>query len=108
MEAYTNLKMAEDAFYNCFLIIDVVIRNNGSTMRAVLNHASKGARGQVLNSPKGKLDEETPEPSFLADPYDCMKVVSQHIFSIVNKSKAQRCGFTKADALQLKKYWGTQ
>ena len=35
-----------------------------------------------------------------------MKVVAKHIFSIVNKSRAQRCGCTKADALQLKKDWG--
>ena len=35
-----------------------------------------------------------------------MKVVSKHIFTIVNKSRAQGCGCTKSDALQLKKYWG--
>ena len=32
--------------------------------------------------------------------------VAKHIFSIVNKRRAQRCGWTKADALQLKKDWG--
>ena len=31
---------------------------------------------------------------------------SKQIFSIVRKSRAQRCGCTKADALQLKKDWG--
>ena len=35
-----------------------------------------------------------------------MKVLVKHIFSIVNESKPQRCGCTKEDALQLKKYWG--
>ena len=59
-----------------------------------------------MNSSKGKPDEETPDPSFLADPYHCVKVVYKHIFFIVNKIRAQGCGCTKADALQLKKYWG--
>ena len=59
-----------------------------------------------MKSSKGKLDEEIPEPSFLADPFHCVKVVAKHIFSIANKSKAQRCGYTKADALQIKKDWG--
>ena len=53
-----------------------------------------------------KLDEEIPEPSFLADPSHRVKVFAKHIFSIVNKSRSQRCWCTKADALQIKKYWG--
>ena len=35
-----------------------------------------------------------------------MKVTAKHIFSIVNESRAQRCGCTKADALRIKKDWG--
>ena len=65
-----------------------------------------GFRGQVLKSSKGKIDEEIPEPSLLADPSHCVKVVAKHIFSIVNKSMARRYGCTKADALRLNKYWG--
>ena len=53
-------------------------------MRDVLKHPSKGARGKVLNSCKGNLDEEIPDPSFLADPFHCVKVVAKHIFSVVN------------------------
>ena len=75
-------------------------------MRAVIKHPSIGVRGHFLKSPKVNLDEEIPEPSFLADPSDCVKAVAKHIFSIVNKSRAQRCGFIKADTLQLKKNWG--
>ena len=68
MEASAILKMVENAFLNCFFVIDIIVRYDASTMRAVLKHPSKGARGQVLKSSKGKLDEEKPEPSFLADP----------------------------------------
>ena len=59
-----------------------------------------------MKSSKGKLDEEIPEPPFLADPSHHVKVVAKHIFSIVNESRDQRGGCTKADALRLKKYWG--
>ena len=59
-----------------------------------------------MKSSKGNLDGEIPEPSFLADPSYRVKVVDKHIFSIVNKSRDQRCWCIKADALQLKKYWG--
>ena len=54
------LKMVEDALYNRFFIIDVIVSDDGSTMQAVLKHPSKGARGQVLKSSKGKLDKEIP------------------------------------------------
>ena len=107
MEASAILKMVEDAFYNCFFIIDVIVSNDDSTMRAVLKHPSKGARGQVLKSSKGNLREDIPEPSFLADPSPRVKVVAKHIFSIVNESRDLRCGCTKSDSLRLKKYWGT-
>ena len=106
MEASAILKMVEDAFYNRFFIIDFIVSDNDSTMRALLKHPSKGARGQVLKSLKGKLHTEIPEPSFLADPSHWVKVVSKHIFSIVSGSRYLRCGCTKADALWLKKDWG--
>ena len=48
MEDSEILKMVEDAFYNRLFIIDVIVSNYDSTMRAVLNHPYKGARGQVL------------------------------------------------------------
>ena len=57
-------------------------------------------------SSKEKLDGEIPEPSFLADLSHHVKVVAKHIFSIVNESRAQRCGCNKVDALQIKKDWG--
>ena len=106
MEASAILKMVEDALYNRFFIIDVIVRNDDRKIRAVLKHPSIGVRGQIMKSSKGKLDEEIPEPSFLADTSHRVKVVANHIFSIVNGSRAQRCGCTKADALQLNKYWG--
>ena len=83
--------MVEDVFYNFFLIIDVIVSNDEITPRSVLEHPYKGAQGQVLRSSKVKLDEEISEPSLLADTSHCVKVVAKHIFSIVSKSKAQRC-----------------
>ena len=76
--------MVEDAFYNRFFIVDVIVSDGDSTMRAVLKHPLIGVRGQFLKTSKGKLDEEIPDPSFLADPSHRVKVVSKHIFSIVN------------------------
>ena len=55
MEASTILNMVEDAFYNRFFIIDVIVSDDDSTMQDVLKHPSKGARCQVLKSSKGKL-----------------------------------------------------
>ena len=106
MEASEIMKMVEDAFYNRFFIIDIIVRDYDSTMQAVLKHPSKGAQGQVLKSSKGKLHTEISDPSFLAYPFHRVKVVEKHIFSIVNESRDLRCGYTKADALRLKKYWG--
>ena len=81
--------MVEDAIYNHFFIIDAIVINDDITMKAVLDHPSKGARDQVVKSSKGKFDEEIPEPSFLVGPSDRVKVVAKHIFSIVNKSRSQ-------------------
>ena len=93
-------------FLNRFFVIDIIVSDDDSTMRAVLKHPSKGARGQVLKSSKGKLHEDIHEPYFLADPSHRVKVVAKHIFSIVNKIRDLQCGCTKADALRLKKDWG--
>ena len=106
MEASAILKMVEDALYNRFFIIGVIVSDDDSTMRDVIKHLSKGAQCQVMRQPKGKLDEEIPELSFLADPSYRTKVVAKHIFSIFNESRAQQCGCTKEDTLRLKKYWG--
>ena len=56
MDASDIMKMLEDAFYNRLFIIEVIISDDDSTMKAVLKHTSKGDRGQVLKSSKGKLD----------------------------------------------------
>ena len=87
MEASTILNMVEYAFYNRFFIIDIIVSDDDSTMRAVLKHPSKGARVHVLKSSKGKLHEDIPEPSFLADPSHRVKVVAKHIFSIVKRKQ---------------------
>ena len=92
MEASAILNMVEDAFLNRFFVIDIIVSDDDSTMRAVLKHPSKGDRGQVLKSPKGKLHTEISEPAFLADPSHRVNVVAKHIFSIVNESRDMRCG----------------
>ena len=76
MEASAILKMVEDAFLNRFFIIDVIVSNDDNTMQSVLKYQSKVARGEVLKSLKGKLHEDIPEPSFLADPSHLVKVVA--------------------------------
>ena len=48
MEASAILKMVEDTFYNRFLIVEVIVSDDDSTMRAVLKHPSIGVQGQVL------------------------------------------------------------
>ena len=106
MEASAILKMVDDVFYNRFFIIDATVSNNDNTMRAVLEHPSKSVRGQFLKSSERKLDEEIPEPSFLADRSHLEKFVAKHIFPIVNESRDQKCGCTKLDALQHNKDWG--
>ena len=100
------MKMVEDSFYNRFFIIDVIVSNDGSTKRNFLKHPPKGVCGQVLNSFKGKIDEEIPELSLLVYPSHSVKVLAKHIFSITNWSKDQRCGCTKEDSIWIKKYWG--
>ena len=74
------LKMVEDAFYNHFFMIDVIVSNYDRMMRTVLKHPSKGTRGRVLNSSKGKLRTEISDPSFLADPSHSVKVVAKKTF----------------------------
>ena len=106
MEASDILKMVEDSFYNRLFLIYVIVKDDDSTMRDVLNNPSIGVRSQVLKSSKRKIDEEITEPSFLVDTSHHVKVVSKHIFSIINESRAQRCGCTKSDAFRNKKYLG--
>ena len=106
MEASAIQEMVDDAFHNIFFIVDVIVSDDDSKMRAVLKHPLIGVRGQVLKTSKRKLDEEIPEPSFLADPSHRVKVVAKHIFYIINKSRAQQCECTKADSFRINKYWG--
>ena len=57
MEASVILKMVEDAFYNCFFIIDAISIDDYITIKSVLKHPYIGVQVQVLKSSKGKLDE---------------------------------------------------
>ena len=59
---FCSIKMVEDAFYNRFFAVDVIVSDDDSTMQDVLNHHLIGVRGQVLKTPKIKLDEEIPDP----------------------------------------------
>ena len=104
MEASAILNMVEDALYYRFLIIDVTVIDNDSTMQYVLKHPSIGAWGKVLKTFKVKLHGEIPEIYFLAAFFHRVKVVDKHIFSSVNESKSKWCGRNKSDSARLKKY----
>ena len=56
MEASDILKIVEDAFYNRFFIVDIIVRDDERTMQAVLKHPSIGVQGLFMKTPKGKLD----------------------------------------------------
>ena len=88
MEASAILKMLADTLHNRFFVVGVIVSDDNSTTRALLKHPLIGVQGQVLKTSKGKLDEEIPKPSFLADPSHRVKGLAKHIFSIVNKSRA--------------------
>ena len=57
MEAYSILNMVEDALYNQFFIVDVIVSDDDSTMQSVLKHTSICVQDQVLKTYKGRLDE---------------------------------------------------
>ena len=57
MEASAVLKIVQDAFYNRFFIVDVIVSDDYSSIRAVLKHSSIDVRGKVLKTSKGELDE---------------------------------------------------
>ena len=50
VEASAILNMVEDAYYNRFFIIDVIVSDNDITIRAVLKHIIIGVRGQFLKT----------------------------------------------------------
>ena len=100
------MKMVEYAFCHCCFIIDIVVSDNDITIRAVTKNISRGARGKVLKSSKGKLDEKIPVPSLLADLYHSVKVFATSPPTVVNDDKTLRCGCTRADSIRLNKYWG--
>ena len=106
MEDGAIMKMVEDAFRHCCFIIDATVSDNDSTMQDVIKHPPIGARGQVLKSPKGKIDEEIPVTYFLSDPSHHVEVAAKHIFFIVNNGKTHQCVCTKAYAPRINKYWG--
>ena len=47
MEVSSILKMIEDAFYNRFSIINVIVSEDDSTIRTVVKHPSKGVQGRI-------------------------------------------------------------
>ena len=107
MEASAILKMVEDDFLNRFFVIDIIVSDDDSTMQAVLKHPSKGARGQVLKKSNGKLHEDIPEPSFLADPSHRVKVVYKNIFPLSMKVGLSDVGTPKQMLSESRKIGGT-
>ena len=54
MEADSIINMVEESFHYEFFIIDDIVSENDRTIKAVLKHVSRGSRGQLLKSYKGK------------------------------------------------------
>ena len=57
MEADAIMNMVEYAFYQCCFIIDVMVSDDKTTIKYVLNNQSRAAQGHAIKPPKGKLDE---------------------------------------------------
>ena len=62
MEPDAIMKMVEEAFRNCCFTIDAIVGDDDISMQDGFKNPSRGARGKVLKSFKGKIDEETPVP----------------------------------------------
>ena len=72
-----------------------LVTDDDSTMRANLKHKT--------NNNKGKLDDNVPEPTFLADPGHRVKVMVKKLFARVSKNKDPN-KIKNIDALRIKKY----
>ena len=56
MEAGDIMKTVKDSFHHIYIIIDVIVSKNGSTMQYVLKHPSISVQGQVMKSSNENLD----------------------------------------------------
>ena len=68
MEASEILKREEDAFYDRFFIVDVIVSDNDGTMQAVLKHLMKVPEVKLLSHPKEKLIQKSLSHTSLRTP----------------------------------------
>ena len=67
MKADVVLKILEDTLLHLYFIIYVIVSEYEIKIQDVIKHLLMGARGQLLKSSKGKLDDEIPPSYLLAD-----------------------------------------
>ena len=105
MEAPAILNMVEDALYNTFLSL----MSSSATMTEKCELCSsihpKLTEVNFWSHSKEKLVRTSQIHPYLQIPLIAWSLQLSISFSLSTKSRAQRCGFTKKDALWLKKYW---
>ena len=98
MEADSALDLVTQIYddYKSSVYVGRICSDDDSSMRAMLKHAS--------NNKSGKLRDDIPEPSWLADPTHRCKCVAKGIYALATKAKASS-HVTKCDAMRIKKYY---
>jgi hypothetical protein len=118
MESNALLELAKQAFTRGF-VVSCVVGDDNSTIRATMHHSWNDlvsvGRMDVNDWPRdkngrkktdtGKLPLHLPEPTFLADPTHCVRVLASHIFGLKNIAK-KKVGCTDFDCNRLKLYFG--
>ena len=84
MEAGAVHKMVDSGLHHLCFIINIIVSDDVSTIKAVRNHPSRGAQDKVIKSSKGNLNEEIPVSSSLEDPSHHVNFIfANHFFAIV-------------------------
>ena len=96
MEIDAALSLYESIFYhsNKKIALKSIVADDDLTMIVLLKHPG--------NHKRGKLNPETPEPSWLADASHRTKVVAKYIYALAALPKSKST-CTKIDAVRVKK-----
>lgn len=126
MEAIVALQLVKRAYKKCRFIVAFIVSDNDSTMKALLRQrfdkiearkkagdpkygtwkqSKRRTRAGKISTVKnvGKLPMEIDKPQWLADPTHLTKVVMKLISKLANRSKENKYGCTKCNAVHLKK-----
>ena len=99
MESDAVLSLYESMFYdsNKKITWKSIVLDDDSIVRALLEHPG--------NHPRGTLNVEITEPSWLADPSRRTKIVAKYIYALAALPKSQST-CTIIDAVRVKKHFG--